>query len=178
MKKKFYLLLPIYFCFFIGLVTYEVIHPPFSSDSVNIGDNEIQIETTPPVPEIGKDTIIHFRVFDKNGDPVDMFRMALQIYYNNDLIRSFPPSNHVSGSWDLDYVFEESGNHVIRIDFYDLKAGGITSHAFNVSVLNFYNNIFYYLIISGIGGAGSIILILYIIQRRGKPKRRFSGRGP
>jgi hypothetical protein len=69
-KKRFYLFLPIYFSFFIGLGTYEVIHPPFSTDSARIGNYEIKIETTPSVPEILKNTSIHFLVLDENGKPV------------------------------------------------------------------------------------------------------------
>ncbi len=87
MKKRFYLFLPIYFSFFIGLGIYEVIHPPFSTDSTRIGNYEIKIETTPPVPETGKNTSIHFLVLDENARPVDNFRMGLQIYHNDDLER-------------------------------------------------------------------------------------------
>lgn len=166
MKKRFYLFLPIYFSFFIGLGVYEVIHPPFSTDSTRIGNYEIKIETTPPVPEIGKDTKIHFLVLDENGRPIDNFRMGLQIYHNDNLERSFLPSDHSSGRYDLDYVFQESGNHVIRVDLFDLKKGEVLSHAFNVGVLNFYMNVFTYLIIAGLTGAAGIIIAIIIFQRK------------
>ena len=91
MKKRFYLFLPIYLSFFIGLGIYEVVHPPFSTDSTRIGNYEIKIETTPPVPEIGKDTVIHFLVLDENGIPVDRVRMGIQIYYNDNLQTRFLP---------------------------------------------------------------------------------------
>lgn len=166
MKKRFYLFLPIYFSFFIGLGIYEVIHPPFSTDSTRIGNYEIKIETTPPVPETGKNTSIHFLVLDENGRPVDNFRMGLQIYHNDDLEVSFPPADHSSGRYDLDYVFQESGNHVIRVDLFDLKNGEILSHAFNVGVLNFYMNMFTYLVIAGLTGAAGIIIAIIIFQKK------------
>ena len=166
MKKRFYLFLPIYFSFFIGLGIYEVIHPPFSTDSTRIGNYEIKIETTPPVPETGKNTSIHFLVLDENGRPVDNFRMGLQIYHNDDLESSFPPADHSSGRYDLDYVFQESGNHVIRVDLFDLKNGEILSHAFNVGVLNFYMNMFTYLVIAGLTGAAGIIIAIIIFQKK------------
>ena len=166
MKKRFYLFLPIYFSFFIGLGVYEVIHPPFSTDSTRIGNYEIKIETTPPVPEIGKNTNIHFLVLDENGNPVDNFRMGLQIYHNDDLERSFPPADHSLGRYDLDYTFKESGNHVIRVDLFDLKNGEVLSHAFNVGVLNFYMNMFMYLVIAGLTGAAGIIIAIIIFQKK------------
>jgi len=165
-KKRFYLFLPIYFSFFVGLGVYEVIHPPFSTDSTRIGNYEIKIETTPPVPEIEKNTSIHFLVLDENGRSVDKFRIGIQIYYNDDLEKSFPPANHGLGRYDLDYTFKESGNHVIRVDLFDLKNGDVLSHAFNVGVLNFYMNIFTYLVIAGLTGVAGIIIAIIIFQKK------------
>lgn len=169
MKKRFYLFLPIYLSFFIGLGYYEVVHPPFSTDSTRIGNYEIKVDTTPPVPEVGKNTKIHLQVLDQNGIPVDNFRMGAQIYYNDNLLKSFPPSDHILGTYDIDFVFAESGNHIIRVDLFDPSKGEILSHAFNVGVLNFYMNMFTYVIIAGIAGAAGIILAIIIFQ--GKIRR-------
>jgi hypothetical protein len=166
MKKKFYIFLPVYFSFFVGLGVYEIIHPSFSTDSTRIGNYEIRIETTPSVPEVEKNTKIHFLVLDENGSPVDNFRMGLQVYYNNDLQSSFLPTDHNSGRYDLDYVFKESGNHVIRVDLFDLKKGEMLSHAFNIGVLNFYMNMFTYLIMAGLAGTVGIILAIIIFQKK------------
>lgn len=166
MKKRFYLLLPIYLGFFVVLGVYEVYNPPFSTDSAHIGNYEVQIGTSPPVPEVGKDTQIHFHVLDENGNQVDKFRMGILIYHNYDLVKSIPLDDHYQGSWDLDYVFEESGNHVIRVDLVDLKNGGMLTYAFNVAVLNFVGTMFSYLIIAGIAGAVGILLAIAIFQRR------------
>ena len=170
-KKRFYLFLPIYFSFFAILGAYEVIHPPFSTDSTRIGNYEIKIETSPPVSEVGKNTVIHFLVLDENASPVDNFRMGVQIYYNDVLQNSFLPSEHSLGKYDLSYTFTESGNHVIRVDLYDLKKGEILSHAFNVGVLNVYMNMFTYLVIAGLAGAAGIVISIIIYQRKFKSKR-------
>ncbi|HZS73279.1 MAG TPA: hypothetical protein VFA69_02135 [Candidatus Nitrosotalea sp.] len=171
MKKRFYLFLPIYLSFFVGLGVYEVSHPPFSTDSARIGDYEVKIETTPPVPEVGKDTVVHFIVLDQNGNPVDNFRMGVQIYYNDDVVSSFPLADHDSGKWDLDYTFKEPGNHVIRVDLVDFKNGGMLSYTFNMGVLNFYMNLFTYLIIAGLAGAAGIIIAIIIFQKKLWPKK-------
>ncbi|MDE1811812.1 MAG: hypothetical protein KGH86_07425 [Thaumarchaeota archaeon] len=166
MNKRFYLLLPLYLSFFVGLGIYEIAHPPFSTDSARIGDYEVKVETTPPVPEVGKDTTVHFIVLDQNENPVDNFRMGAQIYYNDNMVGSFPPSDHDSGKWDVDYTFNEPGNHVIRADLVDFKNGGVLSYAFNVGVLNFYMNVFTYLIIAGLSGAGGIIIAIILFQKK------------
>ncbi|MGI0017179.1 MAG: hypothetical protein ACREA1_00555 [Nitrosotalea sp.] len=171
MKKRFYLLLPVYLSFFVGLGVYEIVHPPFSTDSARIGDYEVKVETTPPVPEVGKVTTVHFIVLDQNEKPVDNFRMGAQIYYNDNMVSSFSPSDHGSGKWDLDYTFKEPGNHVIRVDLVDFKNGGMLSYTFNMGVLNFYMSLFTYLIIAGLAGAGGIVIAIILFQKNIWPKK-------
>lgn len=149
---------------------YEIIHPPFSMDSTNIGSYQLRIDTSPPIPEVGKNTIIHFSVLDKNGNPVDKFRMGLQMFYNDNLLTTSIISDHESGKWDYNYIFQESGNHVIRINMLDLQTGHLLSHAFNVSVLSVYMNMFTYLVIAGIAGAMGIVLAIVIYQKKFKRK--------
>ena len=172
MNKRYYILLPIYFGFFVVLGVYEISNPPFSTDSIKIGDDEIKLSTTPTIPEVGKETKIHLRILDQNGNIVDSFRMGLQIFHNDELLRSFPATTYSAGSWDVGYVFQESGNHVIRIDLYNLKTGGITSNAFNLGVSSFYNTMLAYLIIAGIAGAVGIVIAIFIFQKLYKKKTK------
>ncbi len=165
MNKRYFLLLPIYFGFFIVLGVYEFLNPPFSTDSIRIGDNEIKLSTTPSIPEVNKETKIHLSVVDPNGKIVDSYRMGLQIYHNDDLLKSFPQTTHPAGNWDIEYVFEESGNHIIRVDLYNLETGSVTSNAFNLSILNLYTTMLAYLIIAGIAGAGGIIIAIVVYQK-------------
>jgi len=169
MRKK-YLLLPVYFGFFLILVTYEIMNPPFSTDAVKIGNYEVQVSTTPTTPDVGKDTKIHFRVLDQDGNQVDKFRMGLKIYFNDQLEQSFQPEDH-PGTWDVDHVFQESGNHVLRAELFDLKTGDVNSYIFNITTLNLYDSIFFVLVLAGVAGAGGIILAIVIFQR--KVKRRY-----
>ncbi len=171
MRKKFYLFLPLYFGFFLILTAYEVIHPPFSTDSAKIGNYEVQVSTTPSVPDVGKDTKVHFRVLDQDGNQVDKFRMEIKIFYNDQLLQDFPPADY-PGTMDLDYIFQESGNHIFRINLFDLKTGNIDSYAFNITTLNLYQSIFNVLVITGIAGAAGIIIAIVIFQKKTKPKPR------
>ena len=157
MKKRFYILLPIYFSFFVGLGVYEITYPPFSANSVRIGNYEIQLYTMPSIPEVGKD--------------IEKFRTNLKIYHD-DLLHSYPSTDYNNGKMDTNYVFEEAGNHILRVDLLDLKNAATASYAFNVTVIPAYGTIFSYLIIAGIAGATGIITAIVIFQKKLKPKNR------
>ncbi|MDE1829554.1 MAG: hypothetical protein KGI25_04460 [Thaumarchaeota archaeon] len=171
MKKK-YLLLLVYFGFFVGLVTYEILHPPFSSDAAKVGNYEVQVSTTPSVPDVGKDTKIHFLVLNQNGNPPDNVRMGVKIYYDDELVKEFPPDNY-PGAWDADYVFQEPGNHVFKVDLFDPNTGGTDSYDFNITTLSLYTSIFMVLVIAGVGGAAGIIIAILLFTKRTRPNFRY-----
>lgn len=171
MRKK-YLLLAVYFVFFIGLVSYEIMNPPFSRDAAKVGNYEVQVYTTPSVPDVGKHTKVHFTVLDQDGNLVDRFRMGLKIYYNEELVKEFPPAEY-SGTWNTDYVFEEPGNHVFEVMLFDLSTGNTYSYDFNITTLSLYTSIFTTLVFVGVGGAGGIVLAIFLLQKRTKTNFRY-----
>jgi len=170
MKKK-YLLLVVYFSFFAGLVTYEIMHPTFSTDATKVGNYEVQVSTTPSVPNVGDDTKIHFLVLDQNGNQVDKVRMGLKIYYNDNLMKEFPPNDY-PGSLDIDYAFQEPGNHVFMAEIFDPDTGNMELYEFNVTTLGLYASIFVVLVIAGVGGAGGIVIAILIFAKRTPPRSR------
>ncbi|MGI0047243.1 MAG: hypothetical protein ACREBB_08655 [Nitrosotalea sp.] len=171
MRKK-YLLLIIYFGFFVGLVSYEILNPSFSRDDAKIGNYEIQVSTTPSVPDVGKNTVIHFLVLDQNGNQVDKVRMGLKIYHDDDLMKEFPAANY-PGAWDVDYVFQEPGNHVFSVDLFDLSTGNINSYEFNITTLSLYSSMFIVLVIAGVGGAVGIVIAILLFGKRARPSFRY-----
>jgi hypothetical protein len=170
MKKK-YLLLVVYFSFFAGLVTYEIMHPTFSTDATKVGNYEVQVSTTPSVPNVGDDTKIHFLVLDQNGNQVDKVRMGLEIYYNDNLMKEFPPSDY-PGSLDIDYAFQEPGNHVFMAEIFDPDTGNMELYEFNITTLGLYASIFVVLVIAGVGGAGGIVIAILIFAKRTPPRSK------
>src|SRR5579885_3032458 len=159
MKKK-YLLLMVYFSFFVGLVTYEILHPPFSSDAAKVGNYEVQVTTTPSVPDVGKDTKIHFLVLDQNGNQVDSVRMGVKIYHDDDLTKEFPPA-------------QDPGNHVFKVDLFDSNSGQVSSYEFNITTLSLYTSIFIALVIAGVGGAAGIVIAILVFTKRTRPNFRY-----
>ncbi|NHI03071.1 hypothetical protein DYY67_0192 [Candidatus Nitrosotalea sp. TS] len=171
MQKK-YLLLVVYFSFFAGLVTYEIMHPSFSTDAAKVGNYEVQVSTTPSVPNVGGDTKIHFLVLDQNGNQVDKIRMGLKVYYNDNLMKEFPPDDY-PGSSDIDYTFQEPGNHVFRAEILDPSTGNVGVYEFNITTLSLYASIFVVLVIVGVGGAGGIVIAIMIFAKRTRPSSRY-----
>lgn len=171
MRKK-YLLLIIYFGFFVGLVSYEISNPSFSSDAAKVGNYEVQVSTTPSVPDVGKDTVIHFLVLDQNGNQVDKVRMGLKIYYNDDLMKEFPAADH-PGAWDVDYTFQEPGNHVFNVDLFDSNTGSVYSYMFNITTLSLYSSMFIVLVIAGVGGAVGIVIAILIFGKQPRSSFRY-----
>lgn len=171
MQKKYFLLF-VYFAFFVGLVTYEITHPPFSSDAAKVGNYEIQVTTTPSVPDVGKETKIHFKVLDQNDNIVDNVRMGIKVYHDDVLTREFPPTNY-PGEWDLDYVFEMPGNHVFKVDLFDPATGNVDSYDFNLTTLSLYTSIFMVLVIAGVGGAAGIVIAILVFTKKTRPSFRY-----
>ncbi|MGI0087565.1 MAG: hypothetical protein ACREBI_06355 [Nitrosotalea sp.] len=171
MQKK-YLLLVVYFSFLAGLVTYEITHPSFSTDSAKVGNYEVQVSTTPSVPNVGDDTKIHFLVLDQNGNQVDKIRMDLKVYYNDNLMKEFPPNDY-PGALDIDYTFQEPGNHVFRAEIFDPHTGNVGVYEFNITPLGLYTSIFVVLVIAGVGGAGGIVIAILISTKRTRSRSRY-----
>ncbi len=171
MQKK-YLLLLVYFGFFVGLVSYEITNPPFSRDAAKVGNYEVQVSTTPSVPDVGKDTEIHFLVLDQNGKQVDKVRIGLQIYHDDDLMKEFPPADY-PGAWDVDYVFQEPGNHVFKVALFDSSTDSIDSYAFNITTLGLDAAMFIVLVIAGVGGAAGIVIAILLFAKKTRPNFRY-----
>ena len=171
MKKK-YILLMVYFAFFVWLVSYELLNPPFSRDSAKVGNYEIQVSTSPSVPGVGKETTVHFLILDQAGNQVDNVRMGVKVYYGDQLTKDIPPETH-PGAWDVNYVFHEPGNHVFEVDMLDPSSGNIDTYDFNITTLSLYATIFMGLVIAGVGAAGGIVIFLLIITKRKRPNFRY-----
>jgi len=136
-------------------------HSLFNSADELIGDYRVQIATLPEIPTTGGTSQILFRVLDIDGNEVERFTMGLRIFYDDVQIDSFPPKSHNEGHYEMDYVFENPGNHIFRVDLYDAgKDGGTLTYTFNISTHNPFGYIFIFSIAAG--GIGLAIVIAYI----------------
>jgi len=138
-------------------------HSLFNSGESTIGDYRVQIATLPEIPDNGKPMQILFRVTDLDLNEVDRFTMGARIFYMDQQIDTIPPSSHQGGHWEFDYILENSGNHIFRVDLYDAKEdGGIITYTFNISTQNPFGYFFFFSIAAGSIGLSAIIAYIYI----------------
>ena len=167
------LFLVVFFGFSLTPAIYDAsAHSQLNSATDWIGNYKVQIATLPEIPTTGEKNQILFRVLDNNDNEVEKFRMGFRIYYNDMLVDTMPPEFHEGGHWETDYVFHESGNHVFRVDLYDVgENGGIITYTFNVSTLTSFGNYFLYVISAG--GIACMVLVIWILLSR---KRRMTAK--
>ena len=138
-------------------------HELFNSSELVLGDYTVQIATLPEIPTTGEKSQILLRVYDLEGNEVDHFVMGMRIFYKDVQIDSIPPESYNASHWEMDYVFENPGNHIFRVDLYDAaKDGGTLTYTFNLSTLNPFGYIFFYSIAAGSIGLGIIFAYVYI----------------
>ena len=135
-------------------------HSLFNSAEQTIGDFRMQIATLPEFPQVGDTSQILFRLTDRDLNEVDRFKMGIRIFFNDDLIKTIPPTTIEGGHWQMDYVFETSGNHIFKVDVYDKGEKGLLTYTFNMSTQNPFGYIF--IIAITIGAAMFAIVVGYI----------------
>ena len=147
-------------------------HSMFNSETEKIGGYKMQIATLPEIPNQDEKFQLLFRALDSDDKELEKFRMGVRIYYNDQLVDNIPPQVHTNGHWETDYIFHESGNHIVRVDLYDIQDNGEPlTYTFNVSTLNPFGYAFGYIISSG-GIACFGIIIWIIISNKRKMKTR------
>ena len=148
---------------FSSIVVFDAsAHSMFNSSEKFEAGYRIQVATLPEFPQIGEPSKFLVRVtegFDYNE--VDRFTMGVRVFYNDQQIDTIP-ATHIEGShWDIDYVWKNSGNHIVKIDLYNVGENqGITTFTFNMGTQNPFGIIFFSAII--VGGCCLAVVIGYI----------------
>ena len=113
-------------------------HPLFYSGEEWIGDYRIQIATLPEIPAVDEKIQVLLRVVDVDFQELENFTLGIRIFdITGEQIDAIMPTSYQNGHVEMDYIFENSGNHVFRVDLYDLaKDGGVLTYTFNISAQN------------------------------------------
>ena len=163
---SFFLLIPI--CIFTPDAD---AHPLFNSGEEWIGDYRIQIATLPEIPAVDEKIQVLLRVVDADFQELENFTLGIRIFYDGEQIDAVMPTSYQSGHVETDYIFENSGNHVFRVDLYDLaKDGGILTYTFNISAQNPFGYIFISAVTMGGTMTAIIFIYVYLSKRRSKSK--------
>ena len=155
----------------IGLLEAQA-HPLFNSSEEWIGDHRVQISTQPEIPAVGEKIQVLLRVSDADFEELDRFLLGIRIFYHENQIGATQPAVYENGHLEMDYVFEESGNHIFYVDLYDVaQDGGVLTYVFNISAQSPFGYIFIGAITCGGIMGGVIFGYIYFSKLRSKLRR-------
>lgn len=168
---------------FIGVLVFLIIssisvsqvgaHSLFNSAEEFLGGYRVQVATLPEFPNVGEKSQILFRVTDGDFNEVDRFTMGVRVFFNDEQVFTFQPKSHDSSHWETDFVFEKPGNHIFKVDLYDMPdAKSVLTYTFNMSTQSPFGYVFFISIIIGALTFAVVVGYIYlprILKSRFKP---------
>jgi hypothetical protein len=156
----------------INLIPGVEAHPMFNSGEEWIGDYRIQIATLPEIPAVDEEIQVLFQVVDADFQELDQFTMGIRVFYDGEQIDAVMPNMYQNGHMEMDYIFEMSGNHVFRVDLYDVAADGQPlTYTFNISSQDTFGFVFISAVTMGGIMTAIIFIYVYLSKRRSKSKQ-------
>ena len=156
----------------INLIPEAEAHALFNSGEEWIGDHRVQIATLPEIPAVDEEIQVLLRVVDVDFQELDQFTLGIRIFYDGEQIDAIMPKIYQNGHVEMDYFFENSGNHVFRVDLYDVsKDGQPLTYTFNLSAQNPFGFIFIGAVTMGGIMTATIFIYVYFSKRRAKSKQ-------
>ena len=141
-------------------------HSLFNSAEEFIGGFRVQIATLPEFPQIGEQSRILLRVTDADFVEVDEFTMGMRFTHQGEQIRATSPQSIEGSHQEVDFVFRDSGNHIVYVDLYDMKYDGeILTYTFNIGTQSPFGYIFFVAITIGAGMFAIVIGYVYLPKR-------------
>lgn len=138
-------------------------HSMFNSAEEFMGGYRVQVATLPEFPQIGEKSQILFRIGDSQFNEVDQFTMGIRFFYNDQQIDAINPELHKGGHYELDYVWEKPGNHIVKVDLYDMGGKpGILTYTFNMGTQSPFGYIFIIAITIGAISLGVVVAYIYL----------------
>jgi len=140
-------------------------HSLFNSAEQFHGGYRVQVATLPEFPNIGETSQLLFKITDADFNEVRRFTIGVEIFFNDELVDSFPPKSYEGAHFFTDYVFERPGNHIFRVNLYDMPGTqGVLSYTFNMSTQSPFGYIFFISI--SVGAIIFTIVMVYIYLPR------------
>jgi len=135
----------------VSVFDYAYAHSMFNSSEKFEAGYRVQVATLPEFPQIGEPSQFLVRVSEGfEYEEVDRFTMGIRVYYNEQLVDTIPRKSIEGSHWDVDYVWKNSGNHIVKVDLYDMGGKqGIITYTFNMGTQNPFGIIFFSAIIFG-----------------------------
>jgi len=166
-KKRSFFLIIILLLSSISIFVDADAHSLFNSGEKFEAGYRVQVATLPEFPEIGGQSQFLIRVTEGfDYEEVDRFRMGIRIYYNEELIDTILPRSIEGSHWDLDYVWKNSGNHIVKIDLYDVGENlEVVTYTFNMGTQNPFGYIFFIAITIGASFLAIVVGYIYLPKK-------------
>lgn len=118
-------------------------HSMFNSAEKFYGGYRVQVATAPEFPQIDEPSQFLVRVTDEDFEEVDRFTMGIRVFFHDQQVDAIPPKSIEGGHWDFDYVWRNQGNHIVKIDLYDMAdRSGVLTYTFNMGTQSPFGIIF------------------------------------
>jgi len=148
-------------------------HSMFNSAEQSYGGYRVQVATAPEFPQIDEPSQFLIKVtkgFDY--EEVDNFTMGIRVYYNDQQVDAIPPALIEGTHWDFDYVWKNIGNHIVKVDLYDMEGTDRTlTYTFNMGTQSPFGFIFLGAITTGAFVFLGVMLYIYLPQILKKSKQ-------
>ena len=138
-------------------------HSMFNSAEEFVGGYRVQVATAPEFPQIDEPSEFMVRVTEGyEFEEVDRFTMGIRVFYNDQQIDAIPPTSIEGSHWDFDYIWRNSGNHIVKIDLYDMSEEGVLTYTFNMGTQSPFGVIFIAAITVGALTMTGVFIYIYI----------------
>ena len=139
-------------------------HSMFNSAEQSYGGYRVQVATAPEFPQIDEPSQFLIKVtkgFDY--EDVDSFTMGIRVFYNDQQVDAIPPTLVKSSHWDFDYVWRNIGNHIVKVDLYDMEGTeGVLTFTFNMGTQSPFGIVFIGAITTGAFVFMGVMLYIYL----------------
>ena len=146
-------------------------HSMFNSSEKFEAGYRVQVATSPEFPQINEPSQFLVRVTDGDFNEVERFTMGIRIYFHDQQVDAIPPKSIEGAHWDFDYVWRQQGNHIVKIDLYDMGGNdGIITYTFNMGTQSPFGIIFFSAIIVGALVFTGMMIYIYLPKMFKKSK--------
>ena len=161
MKNQLWLAVLVFFIFSSISISEANAHSLFNSAEKFKGGYRVQVATLPEFPNVGENSQLLVRVTDGDFNEVDRFTMGIRVFFNDEQVYTFQPKSYEGSHWETDFVFERPGNHIFKVDLYDMPdTKEVLTYTFNMSTQSPFGYVFFISI--SLGALTFAIVIGYI----------------
>lgn len=138
-------------------------HSMFNSAEEFMAGYRVQVATAPEFPQIDEPSMFLVKVTDTDFEEVDRFTMGIRFFFNDQQIDAVPPTSIEGGHWDFVHVWRYQGNHIVKVDLYDLPdKPGVTTYTFNMGTQSPFGYIFIIAITVGAMCFAGVMMYIYL----------------